>query len=729
MSSYLFSKSFRRKGFLLFILFLSIANLLFSSINIASSNLNAFSKESWANYVGDLRLSGSFNEVFLNALESHPNVEEFNALSIVYSNVIYEDEKYSAMLVYVHNPDGLMGYSLREGNSSGVLFLTSSSLKLKKGDVVSIVYNQKKIDVNITGIASALHLFGIVNLQLIVQKDLLKSLGKDHYDLIFVKLKKEDSKFTDELKEIASKTGSKIESILIIDKEAYPGKEEIKAASSSFTFFSLLSLFIIFVAMVVYQLIYLEMNREEIIYLKTIGFTKRDLVLSYISPLLLVLVVSSLIGSLASVYFSRFIFDSAIRSTPVDFSGVLLSRFVFKVGFNELLYSNFIIISLFLVSLTFLLLYLFKRKEELVKGFRGFRTANLRLKLVLFSSFSRLWALALTILLFALIISSTASVYSLMKSWDSSIKELNSFYDYFIYGLGDTSKIPEIPNASIMVANFHFGKVKDVGVVTASFLKIGDVMPKLIEGRWNLNRGEAIVSLTLARTLNVKVGDTLRYSTGTYEGDFKVVGIAFIPLLYLYTRETEALVINYEDYKSLFGNERTFVVFLKGNLEDSLKTLEQNGFVVSWRTSEESVRIASEGGRIALIFLNFLSLSLAFSSIMLVGIIAASEIYSKIRYFATLILLGLRGREILLLLFASMLLISLASLPLSYPLYQLIASFLKVQILSFTGFFEVNISFFDLLTGLFYIIIPSFLVVLIAYRVLKKINLVEILRK
>ncbi len=728
MSSYLVLKSFRRKGFLLFILFLSIANLLFSSINIASSNLNAFSKESWANYVGDLRLTGRFNEDFLNAIENHPSVEELNALSIVFSNVIYKDEKYSAMLINVFNPSGLMGYNLLEGNSSGALFLTSSSLKLKEGDVLSIVYNQKKVEVNITGIASALYLFGIVNLQLIVEKDLLRSLGKDNYDLIFIKLKKEDSKFTDELKEIALKTGSTMESIIIIDKEAYPGKEEIRAASSSLSFFSLLSLLIIFVAMIVYQLIYLEMNREEIIYLKTIGFTKRDLVFSYISPLLLVLVVACLIGSLASVYFSKFIFDSAIRSTPIDFSGILLSRFVFKVGFDELLYSNFVTVFLFLISLIFLLIYLFKRKEELVKGFRGFRTANLRLKLVLFSSFSRLWALALIILLFALIISSTASVHSLINSWDYSIKELNSFYDYFIYGLGDTSKIPEIHNASIMVANFHFGKVKDVGVVTASFLKIGGVMPKLIEGRWNLNRGEAIVSLTLARTLNIKVGDTLRYSTGTYEGDFKVVGIAFIPLLYLYTRETEALVINYEDYKSLFGNEKTFVVFLKGNLEDSLKTLEQNGFVVSWRTSEDSVRMASEGGRIALVFLNFLSLTLTFSSIMLVSIIAASEIYSKIRYFATLMLLGLRNREILLLLFVSMLFISLISLPLSYPLYQLIASFLRAQIISFTGFFEVNVSLFYLSTGLLYVAIPSFLVILISYRVLKKINLVEILR-
>jgi ABC-type antimicrobial peptide transport system permease subunit len=381
----------------------------------------------------------------------------------------------------------------------------------------------------------------------------------------------------------------------------------------------------------------------------------------------------------------------------------------------------------FLLTLIPVTIYISRKKESIVKGGSKFlRRTSLIPKLVLFSSSTRLWRILLIILLFALLIASNAAVASIINNWDSSVKELNNFYDYFIYAIG-YSELPKINNATILVATFHLAKVYDKSVVTASFIQLSNVSPKLLEGRWPSKAGEATVSITLAKDLNLKLGDEVLYSIGLKNYTFKVVGIAFIPLFYLYTRETESIILNYDDYAKIFGRSEAFAIYLKGNVEQVLNELKSKGFSTYYRTKDESIKIASEGGRIALIFLNFLTITLTLSSALLISIIIFSELYSRSKEYAVFILIGYRIKEILFLIAFSVLILAIISLPISYFMLIFLSILLKNQIIAFTGYFDISINFIDILINLQYIILPILIVFIANYRYLKRLNIYKIL--
>jgi len=725
MSSYIIKKFYRRKGFLLFLFLILVVNILFYSINNATSNLEDFAKNSWINYVGDIRISGNLNEEFLNELSSQSYISSATGLALVYSTIKFNNQSYSALFVYCSNPKGLMGYEILEGNNNSLLYLKGGKINLKINDEIFIATFNHTIKVS--GIASAFYNFGLVDLEFVVNKDFMHKLGKNDYTYIFAKLKGEISDLENKLKSIANETNSKIDSIIALDPNAFPGKEDIEAAKNVFNIFVIILLLVIFVALSAYQFIYLETNDKEIDYLRAIGLTNRQIIFVHALPLILIFAVGSIAGTLIAFPLSKILFDSALRSTPITFSEILLNRFVFHAKIEALLYSYSVLLMIFLLTLIPVTIYISRKKESIVKGGSKFlRRTSLIPKLVLFSSSTRLWRILLIILLFALLIASNAAVASIINNWDSSVKELNNFYDYFIYAIG-YSELPKINNATILVATFHLAKVYDKSVVTASFIQLSNVSPKLLEGRWPSKAGEATVSITLAKDLNLKLGDEVLYSIGLKNYTFKVVGIAFIPLFYLYTRETESIILNYDDYAKIFGRSEAFAIYLKGNVEQVLNELKSKGFSTYYRTKDESIKIASEGGRIALIFLNFLTITLTLSSALLISIIIFSELYSRSKEYAVFILIGYRIKDILFLIAFSLLILAIISLPISYFMLIFLSILLKNQIIAFTGYFDISINFIDILINLQYIILPILIVFIANYRYLKRLNIYKIL--
>jgi len=656
MSSYIIKKFYRRKGFLLFLFLILIVNILFYSINNVTSNLEDFAKNSWINYVGDIRISGTLNEEFLKELSSQSYISLATGLSLVYSTIKFKNQSYSALFVYCSNPDSLMGYELLEGNNNSLLYLKGSKINLQINDEIFIYILNSTL--KISGIASAFYNFGLVDLEFVVNKDFMHGLGKNDYTYVFAKLKGEVSDLENKLKSIANKTNSKIDSIIALDPNAFPGKEDIEAAKNVFNIFIIIILLVIFIALSSYQFIYLETNDKEIDYLRVIGLTNRQIIIVHAFPLILIFLVGSIIGTLIAIPLSKVFFDSVLKSTPITFSEVLLHRFIFQAKTEALLYSYSVLLMIFLLTLIPVIIYISRKRESIVKGDSKFlRGTKLRIKLVLFSSSTRLWRLMLVIILLALLIASNAAVNSIINNWDSSVKQLNNFYDYFIYAIG-YSEIPKINNAAILVATFHLAKVYDKSVVTASFIQLNNVSPKLLEGRWPSQAGEAAISITLAKDLNLKIGDEVSYSIGLKNYTFKVVGIAMVPLFYLYTRETESIILNYKDYSKIFGRSEAFAIYLKGNIEPVLNELKSKGFTTYYRTKDESTMIASEGGRIAIIFLNFLTITLTLSSALLIWIIIFSELYSRNKEYAIFMLIGYRIKDILFLIALSLLILS-----------------------------------------------------------------------
>ncbi|HLI46057.1 MAG TPA: ABC transporter permease [Geobacterales bacterium] len=705
-----------------------VISFLLLSLNNATANLQDFAKNSWTNYVGDIRIAGNLTPSFLNALESAPYIQSATGLSLFYTNVESTNGNYSALIIYCSNPNGLMGYEISAGNKDGLLLVTSSNIKLSIGEEIAIKSMTSKINAKITGYASAFYNFGLVDIMLIANKSLMEGIGKSYFDYIFAKLNS-DKDLESKLNNLALQSGSKISSIIALDPNAYPGKEDVDAASSVFNIFSMIILIVIFVALASYQFIYLEMNEKELYYLRAIGFSSKSLIATYTLPQIFVLLVALLLGSAVSLPFSKFLFDAALKSTPITFSDVLLNRFQFSLKSEPLILSNVTILATFFITLLPVIYYVVRKKSELyINKAQSFRRLGIRFKMIFYSSSKKVWRHALLVIIFALIISSTSSVSMLIKNWDSSVVEYNSFYDYFIYATGSGS-IPYIYNASVLTATFHLAKVNDRSVVTASFVELGSVAPKLIEGRWPSNENEAVLSVTLSKNLGVGINDEVLLNTGFRNYTLRVVGIAFLPLFYLYTRETDAIVLSYELYSKIFTATEGYAIFLKGNLEQALEKLRNNGFTTYVRTEEDSINIALQGGRVAIVFLNFLSYTLVLSAVSLIAIFVISELYSRNREYAMLMLLGYRAREILAMLAISLMLISLISLPISYLISIYLLNVFQSEILSFTGYFEPSPNLIELFSNFLYIFIPIAVVLLFALRYLKRLKINETLLK
>jgi len=726
-------KFLRRKGFILLSIFLVISLALFISLNNASYNLDNLAKNAWNNYVGNIRISGSFNEDFINEIKEDKNVEDIRGVVTIYAYIDYEGKKYSALLVYVSENSSLMDYVIKEGNLEGVVLINSKDFKI--GENVKIQFNNLEKNITVTGYASAFYTFGLVNYRFLISKEVAKTLLNEiKYDIIFLKVK-ETKNFENKILEIANLTNSKLESILFPDPEAFPGKNEIDAARRTFNIFLILTLITLSLAMFIYQLIYLENNSKELAILNIFGLTKNDLFIFYMTPLIIVLIISSILGITLSFPLSVIFFNSATNSIPLGFSEIFLLKYKYVFNYELIIYNYFIFILIFL-SFSLITFYYIKRKNilELIflisfKKFSRMLKFNSKIKLYLNLISNNIWKFILIVVLISLIISSLTSLSSLKVSWDSSVSNLNDFYDYFIYAIGNSSEIPKNYEISVWKAVFHFAKVNEKDVTVATFL-INKTMPILIEGEWAKKRGEVVISLTLSKTENIKINDYIVLDTGIKNYKFKVVGIASIPIFFLYTRETRTVVLYFEDYFEIFGKGNENVIFLKGNYEGFINELNSKGFYITYiRSKEESIKLGKEGGGIAFVFLNMLSYTLLAVVISLIGMIISFELSSKLKEIGLLILVGFRRYEIILMVIFALLIITMLSLPLSYILSLYIMSWNVSEIIPFTGYFISGIDFISFLTSLVYVIFTILLVVLVSYRIIKRIKLQELLLK
>ncbi|MFZ8850272.1 MAG: FtsX-like permease family protein [Thermoproteota archaeon] len=727
-------KSLRRKGFILLLILLTLSFAIFVSINNAAYNLENIAKNAWNDYVGDVRISGIFNQDFINNLSESKHVQEYQALMIIPAEIYVNEDKRTAFLIYPKNNISLMSYKIKKGNYDGALVVEKEDINLGK---IKIRVNNVEREINITGYASAFYVFGTVNYRIIINEDQLKEiLGKVVYNLIFVKLKDKNylKEFEEEIYNYANQTKSKIESFITLDPEAFPGKNETQAARNTFNLFIILFAIIIFVSFFVYQFIYLEMNSKELAVLNVVGFTKRNLFVYYSTPVFVIFIISVVIGYLISFPLSHYIFISSLRSVPLGFSEIFLEKFGYKFN-NEIVLNNFLIFLIFLLF-SILPIFIYIYRKNILELFSFYFTSrsksklsfpNLNFKISLNLTAGNLWKAILLVILFSLILTSTISANNIRDSWGSSIENLNSFYDYFLYALGNSNNLPEIKNASVWKAVFHFAKVKEKDVVVATFLINNGVMPNLKEGRWPTNAGECVISQTFSKTENIKLNDEIELEAGTNKYKLKVVGIAEIPLFFQYTRETRSVVLYYEDFKKLFGDPEENVIFLKGDYKPVYNELVNKGFVVTVRSKEESINYGKSGGAIAFVFLNFLSLSLILSNITLIGIILATNLSSRIREIGMLMLLGYTSRKIILIVIIFLLILIIISIPLAYFISTYFTAWNVNLMIEFIGYFEPEINIYVLFNSLTYTFLPLIVIFLILYIVIKRINLVKLL--
>jgi len=116
-------KSLRRKGFILLLILLTLSFAIFVSINNAAYNLENIAKNAWNDYVGDVRISGIFNQDFINNLSESKHVQEYQALMIIPAEIYVNEDKRTAFLIYPKNNISLMSYKIKKGNYDGALLL------------------------------------------------------------------------------------------------------------------------------------------------------------------------------------------------------------------------------------------------------------------------------------------------------------------------------------------------------------------------------------------------------------------------------------------------------------------------------------------------------------------------------------------------------------------------------------------------------------------------------
>ncbi len=727
-------KSLRRKGFLLLLSLLTLSFAVFVSVNNAAYNLENIAKTAWNDYVGNVRITGIFNEDFLDKISKSEYIQEYQALAIIPADIYVKGEKRTVYLIYPRNNISLMSYKIKEGNNTGALILDKKDIEFGK---IIIKINNIEKEINITGYASAFYVFGIVDYRLIINENQLKDiLGQIIYNVIFVKLKDLNNlkEFEKKIYDYSNQTKSKIDSFIVLDPETFPGKNETNAARNTFNLFIFLLSIVIFVSFFVYQFIYLEINSKELAILNVIGFTKKNLFVYYTTPIFLIFLISTIIGYSISIPFSYYVFESSLKSVPLGFSEIFLEKYGYKFN-NEIVLNSFLIFFAFLIfSILPIFIYIYRKNILELFSFYFFSKSknklnipNFNLKVSFNLSSGNLWKFILLIILFSLILTSTISLFSIRDSWNESIENLNNFYDNFIYALGNSKNLPEINNASVWKAVFHFAKVKEKDVVTATFLINKGVMPNLKEGRWPTNTGECVISLTLSKTENIKVGDEIELEAGINKYKLKVVGIAEIPLFFQYTRETRSVVLYYDEFKKIFGDLEENVIFLKGDYKAIYNELISKGFVVTLRSKDESISYGKSGGAIAFVFLNFLTFSLILSNTILIGIILVTNLSSKIKEIGILILLGYTTRKIIIMIIFSSLILIFTSIPISYLISLYFSSWNINMMIEFTGYFEPKINMNIVITSLAYSLLPLILIYFILYIIIKRINLVKIL--
>ncbi|MCE4600116.1 MAG: ABC transporter permease [Desulfurococcales archaeon] len=711
------------------VLVIATAILGISSIKLAASYSIDLAGKAWVYELGSVVVAGDIPGNVVADISGLESVERVKLLEAVNAPGYFNGTPISVVLL--HNPDGdaPASYRLEQGRRGFIVYTTGNKPLVMPGEHLMV---QGLGDITVTGMAKGISVFmGGADVTIITEKQFLEMTGRKPVDFLLVVAPEADTgDLAAKIRSIIEAHGGSIQDITIQTEKDNPAARPMKSMANGIAVFISIALIAASLLVAGSEASLIERNIREIGVLKAVGVDYKGAVLYYAGHNILRGVIGVALGLIASIPVSKKLVEmGAHQAHGSEVMELLMRIYPFRVSWSVLGETAFIGLGLIITASLIppLIAYKLPGGRALrftgLTGRAGLQWMKGRLTLVysIRRAASRPWLAAFLILFLAVTWGSTASIPMSTRGL-SVVKDeiINYGYDARIVFAAGDEPLDSIVNMALKMSGVRQAEVwgfkwravrageRDLAFESCVYGN-WSLGPKLSYGHWPMERGEAVVSETVAEVLGVGVGDDLVVEglNGTYT--FTVVGVALD-----HNNNGMVMYVNKGDYLAVANTPYLYLyVDVEGNAKSVgsrvVDSLIEDGIPASGPyTKDKSIKAIDNTLDFMKIFLSIINGATLLVGITGLSVLLVVDLAGRLREIGVLRAIGFTNTQIVLSEIALVAFTAVIAAPLSYLSGLIISSSMLRLMIDALGYVRPRPALGDVASAS-WILIPSLL--------------------